>query len=285
MAIIPEQRLHVERDIEDREIWQTPRTYIGYSGIGNHCKRYVHLNFRWAFSAKHPARVQRLFERGEYEEEVVVKDLERIGCKVKNRQTELIGTAGHIFGHIDGEVENVPDAPKTEHLLEVKTCNAKNFALIKKLGLQEFSSAYWWQQHIYMGKRDLKRCLYVITNKDTEERIYLRIHFDKSIYDLAMRAEVDILTAERLFPRIGNNDETWFECKYCNANRMCFGKVKPNENCRTCKHVNIEDGMYDPNDPSLGGKWTCSARNDRLLSPKEQWDGCNLYIMDELFTC
>ena len=285
MAIIPERKLLTEQLIEDREIWQTPRTYIGYSGLGNKCKRFVHLNFRWAFSSKHPARVQRLFERGDYEEEVVVKDLERIGCIVKNRQINVVGTAGHIFGHTDGEIEKLPDAPKKEHLLEVKTTNDKNFKLVKKIGIKEFNSGYWWQIHIYMGKRDLIRCLYVITNKDTEERIYKRIEFDKSIYDLALRTEVDILTAERLFPRIGNGEETWFECKYCPAHNMCFGKTIPNKNCRTCKHVNIEDGMYDKEDPTLGGKWTCSLQNDKVLHPREQWEGCNSYTMDEMFKC
>lgn len=285
MAEIPQQRLLVEQEIEDNLVYQVPRTYLGYSQIGHECTRFVLFTFRWVYHRSHPQRIQRLFDRGKYEEEVIANELTEIGCKVEDDQKELIGFAGHVKGHIDGTVINLPDSPKTKHLLENKTAKEKFFKEFLKAydifqnhsAISKIHRAYWWQIHAYMGKMHLRRCLFTVTNKNDEERLYFRIKFDKSVYDLVLRAEIDIVTAVRLFDRIGNNSPTWFECKTCAASDQCFGIKPVNKNCRTCEYSSIEDG----------GVWACDHKMHKIpsMTAKQQWDGCKDYKMEEMFAC
>lgn len=261
----------IEAAIEHQSIKQIPRPYLGYSQIGGECLRNLWLNFHWVSSSTISPRILRLFERGHHEELVILKDLRNIGAKVTNREAEVVGPAGHILGHIDGEVINVPGAEKTLHLLEMKTMKDSKFKEFKKVGLKLFSSTYWFQVHSYMDKRKLKRCLYIVTNKDTEERVYQRIHFDPSVAKEADHIGFHIITEEEPGPKIG--PRTWFACKFCDNYDFCHKRAEPNRNCRTCRNVSIEDN----------GKWSCDLLFDEgenkphFIPVETQRVGCDLY--------
>ena len=130
-------RLKIETLIEDREIINEPRPYLGLSGIGDPCSRKLWYGFRMVAKQKLTPRQHRLLNRGHREEPVIIVDLEAAGIKIKNTtddQAEVTTGYGHIKGHSDGIADNVPDASKTTHLLEFKTANDKNFKKIKKGG-------------------------------------------------------------------------------------------------------------------------------------------------------
>ena len=196
-------RTLLEQQIENMEVLSFPRQYLGYSSLGNECKRAVLFNFRWAYKQKHSIRLQRIFDRGHIEEETVAEELVDAGCNVYNDQYEVKGLQGHSGGHIDGEITGVIDCPDEELLLELKTANAARYNEFVKSYDPETNHKrllvmfpeYVWQYNLYMGKLNLKRCLFIVTNKNTSERLYFIINFDKSIYDMALRAEVDVLTA------------------------------------------------------------------------------------------
>lgn len=275
-------RTLLEQQIEDMDVFSFPRAYLGYSGLGGECKRAVLFDFRWAYKKTHKIRIQRIFDKGHREEGIIADELADFGYKVYDDQLEVKGLSGHSGGHIDGKVIGIPDCPDEELLFEAKTANSTRFNEFvksydpetnhKKLGL--FFPEYVWQFNLYMGKLGLKKCLLVATNKDNEARLYFIIKFDKSIYDMARRCEVDILTANRLFDRIGNNSSAWYKCSFCNSKKICFGKEPVAKNCRTCKFADLEDG----------GKWSCSFHNNDDLSYKEQYSGCDDYKAAEMFS-
>ena len=71
---------------------------------------------------KFPGRV-RLFKRGQDEEIRVVHNLLAIGIDVREygENQRRVSFGGHISGSIDGIIlAGVPEAPKTEHILEIK---------------------------------------------------------------------------------------------------------------------------------------------------------------------
>ncbi len=113
------------------------RGYLGASIIGHECSRYLWYTFRGCYTPDFSGRLYRLFETGDVEEVRFVKELRAIGCTVHatdpqtGKQFAVSEWAGHFKGHTDGCALGVPEAPKTWHLLEFKTFNAKRFAALK----------------------------------------------------------------------------------------------------------------------------------------------------------
>jgi len=272
MALIPKQNL-LHDAIEGGMVKQQFREYIGISGLGYPCSRKIWYDFHWAYDRNIPKRIARIFERGDLEEPRVVRDLAAVGIDVKNvlkQQLEVVDSTGHIKGHPDGMAIKIPGAEKTMHLLEIKTMNKKLFALYVKNGLRVSNPGYWGQIHTYMGELQLTRCLFIVTNKDNEERHYERIKYDQQTHDDCMSKGFNILTAEFAPKKIG--EVTWFECKFCDAKPICHRGAKINRNCRTCKHVNIEEK----------GQWSCELYG-HWLNREDQLLGCGDYELSEVF--
>lgn len=273
MAKIPQHQDKLTEILESGLIEQEYRPYIGMSGIKGKCQRYIWYTFRWAYPRLVTKRTARLYARGDLEEARVVKDLRDAGIIVKDcldDQVELVDETGHIVGHPDGKASNVPTALHADHLLEIKTMASKYYANFKRQGLEKSDPVYWGQIHTYCGERGLTRILFIAVNKDTEERAYMRYHYDKDVHDECMSMALDILTAEFAPKRIG--DKTWWECKMCNARGICHKDETIKKTCRSCTHVNIE----------MGGKWSCGLYQ-HWLNNEEQMLACDDYEIDEAF--
>jgi hypothetical protein len=266
MADLTQFKNKVEHAIEFGLTKQKQRPYLGYSGLGNPCMRKLWMDFRWCYTQSLEPRIQRLFNRGHAEENIIIADLYGAGMAVKNREAEVVGLAHHVLGHIDGEVLYVPDWPNHVLLLEMKTMKLSKFKEYLKVGLKKFSPTYWGQIHSYMGKRKLHACLYVVTCKDNEERDYKIIPFCQDTYDQMETVAVNVLTSEDIPDRIGK--KTWYACKICSAKGTCHGGNEVNRNCRTCEYADIEEL----------GKWSCSYYNEsKNLTTAEQREGCVKY--------
>ena len=272
MALIPKQAT-LHDIIEGKLVQQEFREYIGISGLGGPCSRKIWYDFHWAYDRMIPQRLARIFERGDLEEPRVIRDLAAAGVHVKNMlkdQLEVADVTGHIKGHPDGMAINIPGAEKTMHLLEIKTMNRKRYTDYVKKGLRITNPSYWSQVHTYMGQLKLTRCLFVVVNKDNEERHYERIKYDKETHDDTMSRGFNILTSEFAPKKIG--EVTWFECKFCDAKAICHKGAPINRNCRTCKNVNIEEK----------GRWSCELYGN-WLNKKEQLVGCESWELSEVF--
>ena len=245
------------------------RPYLGYSVLGHPCNRYLWYYLHWCFNQKIDARLKRLFSRGDYEEEIVTRDLVAAGMEVHSDQHEVTGCHGHVKGHIDGFVDNVPGAEKTTHLLEVKTMNDKRFKEYQKKGLEATNPGYYAQIQSYMGKTGKKRCLFVVTNKNDEQRDYQRLNFDKDKFDELESRGTHILMCDEPPDKIGG--KTWHECKFCNAKKICHYSEQPLKNCRTCEFVGIEND----------GKWSCGKCDGAEIRVHDQRQGCDLYQLAE----
>lgn len=271
MALIPVRDNPVEAAIEEKTYPQADRTYLGMSGVGGSCLRKSWYSWRWVKDRTISARVKRIFERGDLEEPRIVADLEAAGMIITDDQLEVSHVTKHCLGHIDGIANNVPGAEKTPHLTEYKTMKNSSFNALKKKAvlLGDFGQAllttngtYYGQIMLYMGYLGLTRCLYVVTNKDNEERLYARIKFEPQIFEQLKDRASDILFSETPPPRVSDRSD-FFECKWCDFKDICFNGAPVKKNCRTCKHVDIHDE----------GKWQCSLINTEL-SKQSQIQGC-----------
>jgi hypothetical protein len=270
MAKIPLTK-DINSIMEDLTVPMEFRNYLGYSGLGHKCSRYLWYSFRWCYDRDIESRIDRIFRRGDIEEPRIVADLNRVGCHVTNVGDEVIGTTGHARGHIDGIAIGVPTAEKKKHLFECKTMKHSSFVKYMKIGLKLYSPSYWQQIHSYMGHWGLKDTLYAVTNKDTEQRDYQRIKFDKSQFEEGERKAFDIITSEFPPERMLVASKVYFECKFCDAYKQCWYNEPYKVTCRTCKHGDFEDG----------GKFSCSLHKIEDMSKEGQLAACPDYVLDQ----
>jgi hypothetical protein len=242
MKLPVDNRLKVEKMIEDGVIQGEKRGYLGLSQIGKECPRALWYDFRFCSKNEFSPRLARLFARGHREEPIIIADLEKIGVKVHSDQAEVVCGHGHIKGHIDGAADNVPDAPKTTHLLEFKTMAEKYFKILQAKGLKESNPVYYAQCQCYMLLMDFSRTLFISVNKNTDARYYERIKLDKpEARDYIRRGETIIFDEHPAY-RVES-----YKCKWCNHKPICKEGAIPEKNCRTCQHADMEDK----------GEWSC----------------------------
>lgn len=265
MAKLPvDVRTKTEVLIEDEFIFQELRKYLGLSSIGVKCSRQLWYGFRLCGREKISARQERLFKRGHREELVIQEDLRKIGiiCQVdQDNQPEVICGNGHMKGHCDDILSNVPDAPTTDHLGEYKTHNDKSFKDLKKKGLIAAKPTHYAQMICYMHLFGLKRGLYVGVNKNDDARYYERISENPKGAIQLIQKGVNIINAVIPPQKVGSS--TWFECKWCTFYQICYFGEKPLINCRTCKYSKVEDE----------GKWSCNGYKIEI-SFERQKIGC-----------
>ena len=84
----------------------------------------------------------------------------------------------------------MPEAPRTWHVIELKTHNARSFAELRTHGVQKAKPEHWAQMQVYMHLTGLTRALYLAVCKDTD-----------ALY--AERVRIDHAEAERLIERAG----------------------------------------------------------------------------------
>ena len=254
---------------------ETRRGYLGGSVIGKPCERALWYEFRMAHDKeKFSGRMLRLFDTGHVEEARMIRWLRMSGATVhdvdpsRDEQWAVEAVSGHMRGHLDGIVTGIREAPKTPHLLECKTHNAKSFAQLVKHGVAVAKPVHMAQMQVYMHLKGLTRALYLAKNKDTDELYAERLDYDQA-HALTLIAKAErIINASSAPPRI-SDDPDWFQCRFCPAWSMCHGDKFAGRNCRTCIHAH----------PFEGGKWAC-LRHDRSLSDDDQRNGCpnHLYL-------
>lgn len=266
MAKLPTQLNPIYEAIERRPIVNELRPYLGFSIYGHQCANYLWLTFRWAYQEEISPRQQRLFNRGHNEEPIVVQDLENAGIQCKDvckNQIEVVGFMGHMKGHPDGSCINIPGAEKTEHNLEIKTANDKKFSEFVKFGVQRSNPQYYAQSLAYMHYKEQTRTLFVITNKNNDERHYERIHHDEQEFTKLEERAIDIILSPLPMPKLSDRPE-WYECKWCAAKEVCHHGSKPLRNCRTCSNSTLHDK----------GEWQCKQWPGKPIPVEFQRTGC-----------
>lgn len=257
------------------------RGYLGFSSLGGSCVRSLWLGFRFAVVERRiPVQLRRIFERGALEEKRVITELKSHGIEVFRRvgdqkiemtgdigeeQEELVACFGHAKGHPDGRVLGIPEAPKTEHGLEIKTMNSTRWNNFSKKGVKESDPVYYSQVQRLMNAMNLKRFLFIATNKDNEKREYERIYYDEDEVERLLEREYEIITSDR--PVGEKFSRTWYECKFCNKYDICHNDAPPAVTCRSCEHVDAGDN----------GTWFCQLQDNKILSQDEQLKACKSY--------
>ena len=223
--------------------------YKGYgisaSALGTPCDRQLWYGLRWASPPEiMNGRKLRIFERGDIEEQRVVNDLRRAGLDVLDvdeatgKQFRFSLANGWLRGKTDGRCWGVLEAPKAEHVLEIKSAKAADWRAIKKHGLEKQKPEHWHQLHIGMGALDIERGLYVCVNKDTEEILVERVRLDRETI-ARQEARVLRIVGSELAPPRYSDDQKRPPCLFCQHKAACHEAQFTERNCRTCLHFNF----------------------------------------------
>lgn len=260
-----DNRIQIEKDMEDNDNLVLPRPYLGMSTAGHECARYMWYSFRWCFLQIVSKQHQRIFDRGHLEEPRVLKDLKEAGYDVSDTQLTLEGFAGHNKGHCDGVIL----LNNKKHVLEIKTMKQEKFKTLKKDKLKSANPGYWGQAQMYMHALGIEHTLFIVTNKNTEERYYEVVDYDETQAQFFNDRIVDVISTEVPPTKIGNAD--WFQCKWCDAMDVCHYGMPHLETCRTCQNIILKDE----------GKWGCSLKDIDSLTVSQQEQGCEEYVCFE----
>lgn len=266
--VVPATVRAIYAKYEERRAEQPQRGYLGASIIGHACDRYLWLSFRWAGAEAFEGRMLRLFDQGHRAEPRFVDELRMIGVTVHEtgpdgEQFAVQACDGHFRGHLDGAVLGLPEAPKTWHVAEFKTHNAKSFKALHTAGVREAKPMHWAQMQVYMLLTGMTRALYLAENKDTAELYEERVVLDKPEAERLVERARRIIAAVEPPPRL-STDPAWFTCKYCLFHAQCHATAVPEPTCRSCTHAT----------PAAEGLWSCAKRGSSDIPLGVQQTGC-----------
>lgn len=184
------------------------RGYLGMSQIGGECELKIWLDVNEGSPAPLDGRLARIFDNGNAVEERVVADLLEAGYPIDGRQMAFEDFGGRFKGHCDGVIHGITKEP---HILEIKSANDSSFKNFKAHGLAS-KPAYAGQVQCYMGYSGLKRTLFVVENKNSQELYMERVAFHRPAFD-ALREKAWRILDSPLPPLPRKNSGCWW-CDY-----------------------------------------------------------------------
>lgn len=257
------------------EDWR--RAHLGASQIGHSCKRALWYGFHWCKAPEFSGRQLRLFARGQREEDVFVELLKNAGVTVTThdestgQQYRFSDLNGHFAGSMDAAAVGLIEAPKTWHVLEFKTHNAKSFKALSEQGVQKAKPMHYSQMQMYMHWTGMERAYYMAVCKDDDSLYGERVHYDKDHAKALIEKAASIIKANEPPEGISQN-AGWYECQWCDYHSLCFEQVLPEQNCRTCLHST----------PTHNGLWHCEATAQMGEPPyfkaEDQKHHCSMHL-------
>jgi hypothetical protein len=249
---------------------------ISVSLAGTECARALFYEFRWA-SRPEPAtgKRQRLFERGQDDEDKMLRDLRAVGIDVWGEQEKARAVHGFVRGKLDGIALGLLEAPKTTHVVECKSVNTKGFNAIKKDKVKKAKPLHHAQIQLYMHIMGLERGFYYVKCADTQEYWAERVEYDME-FCLRLLAKLERIIFSDVPPSRISEDPDFFGCTFCKHHSVCHRGAMPRVSCRTCIHFQPERG---------GDCHVSCLRFSKPLGIDEQRSACpahlfNPYLID-----
>jgi hypothetical protein len=232
---------HIDKTLVENREREKPRNYLGGSRLGVECKRS--LQFEYMNTPKDEGRdfngqTLRIFEAGHLFEELAIKWLRAAGfelytTKKDGHQFGFSVANGRIRGHVDGLINNAPEALSMSFpaLWECKSMNNKNWTKTQKQGVTLAHPVYAGQIATYQAYMEgsipgisQNPALFTAINKDTAELYHELVPFDCTLAQNLTDKAVTVLQAcdvGELLPRIATS-QSFFQCKFCSWQDRCW---------------------------------------------------------------
>jgi CRISPR/Cas system-associated exonuclease Cas4 (RecB family) len=214
------ERIHERVNQAMLEKREKPRTYLGASILGTECARQLWYTKFDSKNIDNP-NVLMKFAVGTALEPIIVEFFNKAGYQLFcTGENQIRFEDGEIAGSGDGVIKGIEGDEETPYLLEIKTANSFYFKQFVKDGISA-NEKYKGQVNIYMKEFKLKKCLFVVMNKDTQELHMEIVQYDEYEAVRLLERGKHILTMseppERQYPK-----SNYFKCKFCGWNKTCW---------------------------------------------------------------
>ena len=229
---------------KEKKIKRYPVTVNRASSIGkavpllDGCLRMgVYNRTHWEEKELHDVRAQFIFDEGNEQEEIVVRDLSAAGIKIINRGKAFVikdtrpGKTGRILlsGETDGEVVCAEEAGHaTEKItVEIKSMNPNIFSQMHQfedLRKKPWTLGYMAQIMAYMLGHNEEEGLFLLKDKSNGLVRQLHVPMDYEIGEAVMKTAEEIndhVDAGTLPERRTEIDK----CEYCDFRKICLPEV------------------------------------------------------------
>lgn len=198
-----------------------PRDYLGASVLGNECQRATWYAYHQPEN-NFKAETLRKFDFGHLVEPLAISWLIKAGLtlftSIDGKQFRF--DDGHLGGSCDGVVKGIPGDELTPYLLEVKSANDFSFKAFKKDGITH-NKGYSGQVQIYMHQFNLKKCLFMVVNKNSQEIYFEIVEYDEfEATRLIQRGHQTVEMQEA--PERHYQNKSFFLCKMCSYYGKCW---------------------------------------------------------------
>ena len=230
----------IDTVLVDNFLAETPRNYLGASGVGNPCARAVQFDYIKAEKNEDrqhpPARILRIFERGHHAEHLVVKWFRNAGFHLTDRdyktgrQFRFSAMGGLFSGGCDGVISEGPGILGPT-LWELKCVNTKKFGQFVKRGVKKVEPKYYAQLQLYMAYFNLTDypALFTVLDSNDYSLHIEEVPFDPQAAQYYSDRAVSIIqdtNARALAPRV-SDDPSVFSCRFCDFSGVCHSGTNP----------------------------------------------------------
>ena len=261
---------------------RSERPYLGMSAVGGECARQLWYSFRWMKREVYDIASIKRFADGHLTEEVAIDRLMENAALVVEPVDPITGEqfgyqdfGGHLRGHMDGKISGLIEAPKTQHVLEIKAVGEKNYRKLAKIieevgekaALQKWNAVYYGQAQLYMFYGALTRHFTVVCSPGGREWTSIRTDFCKADAEAIRTKAETIIFNERPPERVATSSD-FYLCRFCPSAELCWtDPTKADRTCRGCAHTT----------PERKGGWSCALRPKEVLSENLQRQGCGAH--------
>lgn len=213
---------------------QPKRQYLGASAIGKACQRELAYSYHMVQKdegTEFKGRTLRMFDMGHDGETRMAAYIRQGGFTLEThlpdgKQIGIADADNKFKGHLDGIITAGPKIKGLKYplLWENKALGSKTYSKMESKGLKEASPTYYGQVQIYMGYKELPKCMFTAINRDTGEIYVEMVEFNavdcQALIDKALRI-VQSSNPEELGKAGRGADD--FVCKFCDYRKRCHG--------------------------------------------------------------
>jgi len=157
------------------------------SNLGDPCiRRLVYERTHWQERLLHDVHLQLLFDEGNNQEKIVVRDLQDAGFEIYEQQRSFEIKDLQITGHMDLKLKISGD--ETLYPTEIKSMAPHIFQKVNQV-LDFYNKSYPWLQKyppqllLYMYASDEERGVWILKNKSTGALKEIWVDFDYDLVD------------------------------------------------------------------------------------------------------
>ena len=173
----------IEKVYEEKakKIRVTPCHTNRASEAGHPCERYLVLHrLKWHDAKLHDVKLQLIFDEGNHQERILLRDLEEAGVQIIEQQRDYHWPELQLTGHLDGKAVLSPTEAAP---IETKSMSPHIWERVNTLDDLLYSDKPWLQKYpaqiqLYLLLANAERGFLILKNKSTGELKEIEVRLD-----------------------------------------------------------------------------------------------------------